>query len=576
MANEPRDGPDPCETAPFSLDRAFWLALLLAAVIVIPRSVLIAHAHSESYDDGCHLTSGIAFLMKQEVTDESYIQLLNDPPLGKALVALPKLAARLCGVDKAGPWNRAYPASPDSLAMLTAAWKAMLFLPMVGVAFQWCRRLYGLRSAWLAAVLLVIEPNFAAHIPIPALDVLATEAIFIACFLAWRYFETPSSGRLAALAVALAAALLIKHTAIILPMVMLAMAVAWWCVKPWRDGQSFAEWRGLLPGRRQAMARMILMAMASLWALTLFNVSVPVTGSDLAVPAGIYLKSFLLALAHASTGHENYLNGEVSWTGWWYYFPVVATYKVPIGVWVLIALAVVSLRRTRPSWGELGLFLPMAAWTLLMMKTRINIGFRHFLTPYAFMLALSARCLARPCAWGTAAAWAAVAAAGFHAATFHPDYLCYINAPRHKPYLAISDSNVDWGQSLKQVRRWIEGRSPDGRPIYLRYFGTADVGHYLGDRVILLGADDPPPTGGLLIISPVYEAGLYDKRQVYAELRSREPVAVIGHCMQVYDLDRLGAGEPFVWKLAVPPVFPDGLTFDPVAADDDRRLEASR
>jgi hypothetical protein len=538
MANELRSCPEPCAKGLLRLDRPFWLALLLAAVVVIPRSVLIAGAHSESYDDGCHLNSGVAFLTMQEVTDESYTHLLNDPPLGKALVTLPKLVARLWGVDKAGPWNRAYPASADSLAMLTAAWKALLFLPMVGVAFQWCRRLYGLRSAWLAAALLVIEPNFAAHVPIPALDVLATEAIFIACFLSWRYFETPSSGRLAAVAVALAAALLIKNTAIILPAVMLAMAVAWWCVKPWRDGQSFAEWRGLLPGRRDAMARMILTAMAALWALTLFNVSVPVPGLELAIPAGIYVKSFLVGLAHAWAGHENYLNGEVSWTGWWYYFPVVATYKVPIGVWVLMALAVVSLRRTRPSWGELGLFLPMAAWTLLMMKTRINIGFRHFLTPYAFMLALSARCLARPVAWVTAAAWAAVAAAGLHAAAFHPDYLCYINAPRHKPYLAISDSNVDWGQSLKQVRRWIDDRAADGRPIYLRYFGTGDVRHYLGDRVILLGADDPPPARGLLIISPVYEAGVHDPRDAYAGLRSHEPIAIIGHCMLVYDLNR--------------------------------------
>jgi hypothetical protein len=512
----------------------------------------------------------------QEVTDESFVHLLNDPPLGKVLVALPELAARLWAAGDAERWSRPFTARPEALTMLTAAWKALLFLPMVGVAFQWCRRLYGLRSAWLAAALLVVEPNFAAHIPIPALDVLATEAIFIACFLSWRYFEAPSSGRLAASAVGLAAALLIKHTAIILPAVMLTMAVLWWCVKPWREGQSLAEWRGLLPGRRDAMARMVLLAMAALWALTLFNVSAPVMGSDLAVPAGIYIKSFLVGLIHASTGHESYLNGEVSWTGWWYYFPVIATYKVPIGVWVLIALALLSLRRTRPSWGELGLLLPMAAWTFLMMKTRINIGFRHFLTPYAFMLALSARCLARPVAWVTAAAWAAVVAAGLHAATFHPDYLCYINAPRHKPYLAISDSNVDWGQSLKQVRRWIDDRAPDGRPISLRYFGTGDVRHYLGDRVILLGADDPPPTGGLLIISPVYEAGLYDPRDAYAELRSREPIAVIGHCMLVYDLDQLGAEQPFAWRLLTRRVSRDGATSDPVAADHDRRLSSRK
>src|SRR5260370_16067904 len=95
MGDKPRGKSEPCGTAPPSLDRPFWLALVFAALVVIPRSVLIATAHSPSYDDGCHLTSGIAFLTMQELPDDSSVHLLNDPPLGKALVALPELAARL-------------------------------------------------------------------------------------------------------------------------------------------------------------------------------------------------------------------------------------------------------------------------------------------------------------------------------------------------------------------------------------------------------------------------------------------------------------------------------------------------
>jgi hypothetical protein len=351
-----------------------------------------------------------------------------------------------------------------------------------------------------------------------------------------------------AAAVALAAAVLVKHTAIILPAVVLAIAALWWGVKPWREGQSMAQWRALLPQRRDALARFFLIALAALWALMLFDVSVPVVGSRLAVPGGIYLKSFLVGLVHAWAGHEAFLNGELSRTGWWYYFPVLATYKVPIGVWLLSALALVSLRRVRPTWGELGLLVPMIAWTFLLMKTKIHIGFRHFLTPYAFLLALSARCLAQRSRWMTIAAWTAAGAVGIHAATFHPDYLCYINFPRHKPYLAISDSNVDWGQALKQVRRWIDHRPRDGRPVYLRYFGKAEIGHYLGDRVVPVGENDPPPTRGLLIISPVYVAGLYQPGDAYADLRRQDPVDVIGHSMLVYDLDQLGGGKPFHWS----------------------------
>ena len=76
------------------------------------------------------------------------------------------------------------------------------------------------------------------------------------------------------------------------------------------------------------------------------------------------------------------------------------------------------------------------------------------------------------------------------------------------------------------------------------------VRYYLGDRVVLFGDDDPPPTTGLLIISPVYEAGPYGPPDAYAALQPFEPDAVIGHGLLVYDLDRLGGGAPFCWSEA--------------------------
>jgi hypothetical protein len=63
------------------------------------------------------------------------------------------------------------------------------------------------------------------------------------------------------------------------------------------------------------------------------------------------------------------------------------------------------------------------------------------------------------------------------------------------------------------------------------------VRHYL-PGVRQLADEEPAPTKGLLIISPVWVAGVYGQEQ-YAFLRSRTPDGVIGHCMLVYDLDRL-------------------------------------
>jgi hypothetical protein len=35
-------------------------------------------------------------------------------------------------------------------------------------------------------------------------------------------------------------------------------------------------------------------------------------------------------------GHASYLLGEISHTGWWYYFPVVVAVKTPVGLLLLL------------------------------------------------------------------------------------------------------------------------------------------------------------------------------------------------------------------------------------------------
>jgi hypothetical protein len=184
-----------------------------------------------------------------------------------------------------------------------------------------------------------------------------------------------------------------------------------------------------------------------------------------------------------------------------------------------------------------------------MLITKVNIGFRHFLPPYAFMLMLGSRCLVNASRAWSVLAWSAIATVGIHALSYHPDYLCYINSPRSKPYLAISDSNVDWGQALKQINIWLDAHPQKARPVALHYFGSEDgcVNYYLNDRVVPIDLHSARPTNGLLLISPVCVAGVYDNSDLYAALRSREPDDVIGNSILVFDLDRLGHGSPFQW-----------------------------
>ena len=62
--------------------------------------------------------------------------------------------------------------------------------------------------------------------------------------------------------------------------------------------------------------------------------------------------------------HRSYLNGERSDKGRWDYYPVVASYKVPIGIGVVLSIALCTIRQTPPHWAEWGLLMPMLAWSV--------------------------------------------------------------------------------------------------------------------------------------------------------------------------------------------------------------------
>ncbi len=267
---------------------------------------------------------------------------------------------------------------------------------MLAVIFAWIKELYGIGSAWLAVGVFAFEPNFAAHISVGAIDVLGVEGIVLACWLAWRYFRRPTLARLSLLCIACAAALLIKHTAIILPAVIVFLLLFFL-----RESQARTNWKLRLLHLILAIGILLL----SVWAFTLFDIShpsIPKSARLTAIsphlpenlPAGVYVGSLFNGLSHAGRGHAGYLFGQKGMMGWWYYFPIVAAYKVPIAVGILIALSIASLLVLKPRWNEWSLLIPAVAWTAFMMHSSVNIGFRHFLPPYAFILMLATRCAA--------------------------------------------------------------------------------------------------------------------------------------------------------------------------------------
>jgi hypothetical protein len=559
-------------------------AMVLTLAVVVPRSLIILRDHSTCVDDTYHLYRGLELLRGDWVVLNRLF--LNDPPVGEAISAIP---AWLSGVhlqdnlkvyqqvpDLPPPPPNCY-TMPDSLRAQTMIWKAVLFLPAIAVLFQWVATVYSYRSAWLAVAMVLVEPNIAAHLPLPTVDVLGMEGILIGCWALWRFVTAPTWGRMLVAGSAVGLALVIKHTALILPPVAVLMAIVHWVFreKLWRRPRK-------LVGNIGMAALTALCAFLTIWVLCGFDFSQPlpnplgekIFGEDFVdqfiLPAGIYFKSVFYALAHARQGQPNYLWGEVRWDGWLYYFPVVAGYKIPLGIGAIALLGVASVAWVRPRYAELPLLICGLAWTASLMNQSVDIGIRHFLPAEIFLLMLMSRCVAVPMIASTALAWVAVATAAIDVARWTPDYMSYINFSRQQIYLQISDSNLDWGQGRKMLKKWLDGLPADGRPVYYGYFGPMDVNLYeeLGPRLTEYTScshwvrrpempqnspDFVPdkkhvmPDHGLLVLSGIAYTGQYDEGDHFAALRRSkiEPNAMLGNYLLIYDLDQLRSAGKF-------------------------------
>jgi hypothetical protein len=182
-------------------------------------------------------------------------------------------------------------------------------------------------------------------------------------------------------------------------------------------------------------------------------------------------------IKHNAQGHGPvFLLGEVSAAGFWYYFPMTVLIKV--GLPVLLLGLVVLAARPRGLWN--GPFLACLALLALSPLYRVQIGVRFVLPAVALLIVgvgiAAARWLETRSGWGLAAwvgAGAALCWSAAGALQVWPHGICFTNelwGGTGKGYLALSDSNYDWGQGLRELAAWQKAHSQ--APLDVWYFGT--------------------------------------------------------------------------------------------------------
>ncbi len=195
------------------------------------------------------------------------------------------------------------------------------------------------------------------------------------------------------------------------------------------------------------------------------------------LPAPEILDGFWQVHNHVEGGHTAYLLGQNSTRGWWYFFPVALGVKTPLGLLLLAGLGWWALARGqwRPfdwkAWAPAVLALVVL---LVCMPSTLNIGVRYALPLYpmlAITAAMGVKYLFRRPAGKVVAAgllcWTAVSSLAAH-----PDYLAYFNEiAGSRPERFLVDSDLDWGQDMRQLAAALGERHVDRLHLAALYSG---------------------------------------------------------------------------------------------------------
>lgn len=387
--------------------------------------------------------------------------------------------------------------------------------------FLWSWRLFGPWGALVSVLLFAFDPNLLAHARLITSDFTFTVMIFAAAFFASAASSSNKMKYWVAAGAFTGLSLLSKHTALVMvPLLVFPHLLR-------RPRALERTWQPI--------------AIAAGIAAAVFLIGIQLDPEH-------YVRSLLLQLDHASSGHSAFLLGERSDRGWWYYHFVTLALKTPLPLLVLLgAIAVAGAMRMLPRAPLFELALPPLGLLVLFTLTHEpNIGLRYLLPVYPFALVLAGG--AAPIAGSSRVRRGVlVVLLGWYVAgsvRAYPDYLAYFNESIGSPdnaYRYLVDSNLDWGQDLPALAHYMEQQGIE--TVQLSYFGAAlpewygisytpVVGYLLGDTLA-----PPLQWRGTFAISATNLVGLYLSGDYFARLRSREPDAVIGHSIFVYDLE---------------------------------------
>ncbi|MBL8228905.1 MAG: glycosyltransferase family 39 protein [Bryobacterales bacterium] len=440
-------------------------------------------------------------------------------------------------------------------SMFRARLGLMIFpLATMLLIWWWGRELLSPAAGVAIAALFAMEPTALGHSVLFKNDHAATFGYLLFWYRAWRFWQRPSLANLSWMAAAGTLGMLAKLSMLLLVLIAPCLAMI--------------RLRGMRMVYGLVVAAAIPYALSAL--ACQFDLR-PLTPEELAGEATRgHLPWFVLRAVSVfqwlpipirlwqgfssllfNNGHENavyFMGARHSW-GHPAYFAVAALVKCPEPLLLAIAGgAVVLLRdalRRVLRVSDLLWIGPGLLYFALASYSGLQLGFRLILPCLPFALLIAGHLLRTLPAWGSPVLLCTMLAV---VAPQHPHVLSYFNAASGGPKNAtkyLSDSNVDWGQNLRELRRYMQREKILG--ISLSYFGSDNVFAYFRPGQVdwispPYGGTKPAtakfePGPGIYAISATLLTGQFADppyRDYYAAFRAKQPIAYAGQSIFIY------------------------------------------
>jgi 4-amino-4-deoxy-L-arabinose transferase-like glycosyltransferase len=498
--------------------RPGWLTIAAAPLFVVLFAELFfsVRQNSQTFDESAHMYAGYSYWKHGDFGINP-----EHPPLAKMIATIPLLPMGLDvqppppihfrGASAISGRRFLYTHDADKMLLRSRMAMSVFAFALALLVFFCAREMFGDVAAVIALLLFVFEPNVLANGALVTTDMAISATLFGAVYAFYRYTRRPTARRLLVCAIAAGLVLCVKHSGLVIFPLLVLLAIATLLLP-----RATSEDSVLIPRRKEAVrlggALLVIAAVAftMLWSVYGFRYAARPGGAAMTPPTDIFLttlhrpiqadligfserhhllpESYLYGLTDVAVltneGRSAFVFGRLYPAGKWFYFPSTFLIKSTLGFLLLLVLALSTTQLWRRDRMREFVFmlLPAALYFAIAVFSHFDIGHRHVLPIYAFLIVITAAgaavLLRRSRAWAVVVVvllcWHVVSSV-----RAYPAYLAYSNeiwgGPQHT-WEVLTDSNAGWESGLKTMQQYI--RLHNIQSCWLAYSGPVDLSYF--------------------------------------------------------------------------------------------------